>query len=489
MSKVLIVDLNNFARYPTLAIGYLIAPLRNAGFHVDLLSPLTIGAPPIEREKAEDWREHLKRRVNFATHPMMQKLHEPLRKAHTQWQTSPHKPTLKAVSDWLDKNEPDVILLSAYLDHYPVVKEIAHRARLQDIPVLLGGPAFSSEKTIAEWQEIEGVTAIFAGEADLSIAGLVRDAIQRKDLAVRQGVFVRNRKHNGIAPPLDDLDRLPIPDFDDFGWDDYPHRIIPVMTGRGCSWGVCTFCSDVTTSNGRSYRSRSLQSVLNELQVQSARYQSRDFIFLDLKLNSDLDVWYGLIKNFQKIVPGGRWIATVHVNGRGDNGLDYDTLRAARESGLTRISFGLETGSQKLARRMAKGTNVQRNQQFVSDAHRAGLSVRCSMMLGYPGETSEDLQLTHKFLDQHLEEFDRVRPARFKAIPGTRFETLYNNKPTRFNGIEVINWDHKFARAAYEYKPAIDKNYRKTKRDILDLVHQINRKPLRDGAIQFDGLM
>ena len=489
MTKILIVDLNNFARYPTLAIGYLIAPLRKAGFHVDLLSPLNIGAPPVEREKEENWREHLKRRVNFATHPVMQKLHEPLRKAHLQWQTAPHKPTLKAVSEWLDKNEPDIILLSAYLDHYPVVKEIAARARLQDIPVLLGGPAFSSEKTIAEWQDMDGVTAIFAGEADLAIVDLVRDAVQRKDLAVRQGIFVKGRSFKGVAPPLTDLDRLPVPDFDDFGWNDYPHRIIPVMTGRGCSWGVCTFCSDVTTSNGRTYRSRSLSVVLNELQVQSARYGSKDFIFLDLKLNSDLSVWYGLIKNFQKIIPGGRWIATVHVNAKGDNGLDYETLCAAKASGLTRISFGLETGSQKLARRMAKGTDVKRNQQFVHDAYRAGLSVRCSMMMGYPGETSDDLALTHEFLDDHLEAFDRVRPARFKAIPGTRFEELYNNRPARFNGIDVIEWDYRFARAAYEYKPAVDKDYRKTKRRILGLVHQINSKPLRDSAVQFDGLM
>ena len=489
MIKVLIVDLNNFARYPTLAIAYLIEPLRRAGLHVDVLSPLTIGAPSIEREKAENWREHLKRRVNFSTSPVMQKLHEPLRKAHSQWQSSPHKPTLKAVSEWLDENEPDVILLSAYLDHYPVVKEIAQRARLQDIPLLLGGPAFSTRETINQWQDIDGVTAIFAGEADLIIADLVKDAIQRKDLAVKSGVFVKGRKDLGIASPLTDLDRLPIPDFDDFAWDDYPHRIIPVMTGRGCSWGVCTFCSDVTTSNGRTFRSRSLKSVLNELQVQSARYNCKDFIFLDLKLNSNLEVWHGLIENFQKIIPGVRWIGTVHVNAQGDNGLDYETLCAAKQAGLTRVSFGLESASDKLTRRMGKGTRVKSNQQFVQDAHRAGLSVRCSMMLGYPGETHEDLELTREFLDEHFEQFDRVRPARFKAIPGTRFEQLYENRPTRFNGIKVINWDHRYARAAYEYKPAIEPSYRKTKRDILGLVHQINRKPLRDDAIQFDGLM
>jgi radical SAM superfamily enzyme YgiQ (UPF0313 family) len=484
----LIVDLNNFARYPTLAIGSLVAPLRAAGFEVNVLSPLTVGAPRIEREKQENWAEHVKRRINFATHPVMQKLHEPLRKTHAQWQSSPHKPTMKMVADWLDKHETDVILLSAYLDHYPSVKEIALLGKVHGIPVLLGGPAFSTGETIKQWLPLEGVSAIFAGEADQVIGELATQAIQGKDLGNIPGTFVSYRKGTKIAPPLQDLDQLLIPDFSDFDWGAYPHRIIPMMTGRGCSWGVCTFCSDVSTSNGRTYRSRSLASVLHELKVQSERYQSKDFIFLDLKLNSDLELWHGLIDNFQKVIPGGRWIGTVHV-GQGENGLDYDTLQAAKDAGLTRISFGLESGSEKLTRRMGKGTRVAGNQQFVRDAHRAGLSVRCSMMLGYPGETSADLQQTRQFLDQHLDDFDRVRPSRFKAIPGTRFERLYQHRSTRFKGIDLIEWDHKYARAVYEYQDAVQPEYRKAKREILGLIHQINRKPLRDGAVQFDGLM
>ncbi len=489
MPAVLLVDLNNFARYPTLAIGYLLAPLRAAGFRVDVLSPLNLGAPAFEREGTENWQEHLKRRVNFATHPLMRPLHEPLRKWHSQRQARPHPPTLDAVRTQLEQHPPDVILLSAYLDHYPVVAAIAQLAKARKIPLLLGGPAFSQPKTVESWLEIEGLSAIFAGEADAVIVDLVTAAWQHKDLGIWPGVFLRGRTHRQIAPPLQAMDKLPIPDFDDFPWDMHPHRIIPVMTGRGCSWGVCTFCSDVTSANGRTYRSRPVQAVLNELQVQSLRYHSKDFMFLDLKLNSNLAMWHALIDNFQRIIPGGRWIATVHVDGHGNHGLDFSTLVAARAAGLRRISFGLETGSERLSRRMAKGTRTASNQQFVQDAYRAGLSVRCSMMLGYPGETVEDLQATRDFLLNNQERFDRVRPARFKAIPGTRFEKLHENRPTRFKGLDVVEWDHQFARATYHYQPATKSDYRQTKQAILKIIHTINRKPLRDGAQQFDGLM
>jgi radical SAM superfamily enzyme YgiQ (UPF0313 family) len=492
MSRVLIVDLNNFARYPTLAIAYLVTPLRAAGFTVDVLSPLNIGAPPATHEKAENWQEHLLRRVNHATHPVMQSLHEHLRKAHERWQARPHKPTLSAVEQQLKETRPDIILLSAYLNHYPAVRAIAARAKAMNIPVLLGGPAFTSQQTIDEWIDLKGVSAIFAGEADTVICDLVADTIAGTAPAARAGLFVRtadNKATGTVAAPLQDLDTLPVPDFSDFPWQAYPHRIIPILTGRGCGWGVCTFCSDVITANGRGFRSRSLDNVLTEMRHQIERYDSKDFIFLDLKLNSDLAVWYRLIENFQRIAPGGRWIATVHVDGKGENGLDYETLKRAADSGLTRISFGMETASPSLIKRMAKGTRVERNQQFIEDAWRAGLSVRCSMMLGYPGETEDDLVLTRDFLDHNRQHFDRIRPARFKAIPGTPFETHFNKPSTRVPGVATIQWDHRYARAAYRYTTAAETGYRQVKREILQIIHQINREPLRDGAVQFDGLM
>ena len=75
----------------------------------------------------------------------------------------------------------------------------------------------------------------------------------------------------------------------------------------------------------------------------------------------------------------------MHVQSRGDNGLTRDELQAAYDSGMRRISCGLETGSQRVNDSMAKGTQIERTSQFIRDAHAVGLSVRATMMLGYPG--------------------------------------------------------------------------------------------------------
>ena len=49
--RVLIVDLNNFAMYPTISVGYLTAILRRAEIEVEVLSPLAHGVPGVAREE------------------------------------------------------------------------------------------------------------------------------------------------------------------------------------------------------------------------------------------------------------------------------------------------------------------------------------------------------------------------------------------------------------------------------------------------------
>jgi radical SAM superfamily enzyme YgiQ (UPF0313 family) len=261
------------------------------------------------------------------------------------------------------------------------------------------------------------------------------------------------------------------------------------MTGRGCSWGHCTFCSDVTVVNGLTFRSRPVNAVLDELEHQSARYGTTDFVFVDIKLNSNLEMWRGIIDRFQERVPGGRWIGTVHVQGSAENGLTRDELRAAAQAGLTRLSFGFETGSQRVNNAMAKGTSIERTGQFLADAHAAGISIRATAILGYPGETADDVDRTARFVRTHERQLDRIRMNRFTPMPGTRFHRLYERAPARFPGFTDLRWDFDLRRGEYRYRPAGERAYRKARARLLREVHRINSRPLRRGADAFDGVM
>jgi radical SAM superfamily enzyme YgiQ (UPF0313 family) len=260
------------------------------------------------------------------------------------------------------------------------------------------------------------------------------------------------------------------------------------MTGRGCQWAKCRFCSDVVSVSGRSYRTRSLGSVLQEMIEQSRRHGTDNFLFLDLKLNSNPAMFRGLAEQAQHAVPGAQWIGTVHVDNRRDNGLSRRDLKAAALGGMRRVSFGLESGSQRLLDLMDKGGSVEANSDFIRHAHEAGISVRCTMFQGYPGEEPSDLVKTAEFLEQHSAYIDRIRFNDFSVIEGTPIWTDIVEQ-ANVAGFNVIELQSRHAKARYRNAQTGSADYRQAKARVLAAVYAINKRHVRRGAQMFDGLM
>ena len=263
------------------------------------------------------------------------------------------------------------------------MKEIGVQALRRKIPVLLGGAMFNNSEAAAVWRTIPGLAAVVGAKSDFDVSALVEAVCKGESLARFNGLTLPDGQRTAPAPPLRQLDDVPMPDYTDFPWDRYRVRIVPLMTGRGCQWDRCHFCSDVFTVNGRTFRTRSIENVLLEMQEQARRHATTSFLFHDLKLNSYPDMIRGIASKVQSYVNGAEWIGTVHVDLRKDNGLSRKDLFSAVSGGMRRINFGLEFGSQALLDRMDKGTSVARNSEFIRDAFEAGLSIRCSMFKGY----------------------------------------------------------------------------------------------------------
>jgi radical SAM superfamily enzyme YgiQ (UPF0313 family) len=228
---------------------------------------------------------------------------------------------------------------------------------------------------------------------------------------------------------------------------------------------------------------------MHEVRELSRRHDSTNFIFLDLKLNSSPAVFRGIVENIQRNAPGAQWIGTVHVDQRSDNGLSRRDLREAVTAGMRRVSFGLESGSQELLDRMAKGCTVEANSEFIRNAHEAGLSVRCTMFKGYPGETANDLEQTADFLESHINFIDRIRFNELAILEGTPIYESLRKNPRTFPELKVLRSDNRHAKLRHDNVTAANKAYRKALKRVLESVFAINRRPVRSSASVFDGLM
>lgn len=486
--KVAMVDLNNFSTFPTLAVGILVASLRNAGHEVEVVVPLAYDVPAAERERREWWIDDLKRRVHLSTRRSFRVIRDRARSLRGWWNNRPHPTVLREVRRILD-DDVDIILLSAYLQHHRTVVEIGRIAKERGVPLLLGGPAFNIAATADAWRSVPGLAAVVGGEVDLNLPDMVATVVAGGDLLRFPGVMLPDGRRSATAPPLRELDFVPVPDFTDFPFDRYRMRVIPVMTGRGCQWNRCVFCNDIVTASGRTYRTRSVDSVLYEIEEQMRRHDATNFLFLDLKLNSYPAMMRGIAENIRRHVPGAQWVGTVHVDLRADNGLSHADLRSYVRGGMRRVSFGLESGSQRLLDAMDKGCSVERNAQFIREASEAGLSVRCTMFKGFPGETAEDLAATADFLERHAEFIDRIRFNDFSLLEDTKIMKQVREEPEKIPGLRVLQDDPKRCRTTYVNVDSRSRAYRRAKSRVLDIVHAINRREVRRTARAFDGLM
>ena len=151
--KVLLVDLNAFASFPTLAIGLLTAALRREGHAVQVICPLDHGRPTALRERRERITDHFKRRLHLSAYGPALPIRDLVRRARAFLRDKPDHLTIGRIRAAIQA-KPDIILLSAYLMHYEAVREIAASAKQQGVPVVVGGPMFNIQATAAHWRKL-----------------------------------------------------------------------------------------------------------------------------------------------------------------------------------------------------------------------------------------------------------------------------------------------------------------------------------------------
>ena len=490
-ARVLLIDLNNFSRYPTIAIGYLAAALRGAGMHIDVLSPLAHGVNGVVREPPETRLLHAGRKLNYRlTHAngFLARLVRAAIDSTRERSAKRDQQRIGELAQSIDLAGYDAVMISAYLMYRPACELIGRACERAGVPMIVGGSYFANAEVAGAWLDLPGLTALVGGEVELEIPQIVNAVCQRRSISTWPGLWQPGGK-GSVRAPLTDLDAVAFPDYRDFPWHRYPNRIIPMITGRGCGWGVCTFCSDVTSTAGRTFRSRSPGNVLDELAFQSQRFDTASFVFTDLKLNSDLRVWEALLRDFPQRVADPCWIGSVHVDADAPNGLGAVELKQARRAGAVRLTTGLESGSQRVLDAWAKGTDLASTSAFLKAARDADISVRVTMIHGAPSERAADVVASAKYLEAHADCIDRVNLNRFQVMIGPRFLERYDQRASRYPTIDITARDPATASAEHVHRLASDRSFRRATARLLNAVHAINRKRLGNVARDFEGVM
>lgn len=238
-------------------------------------------------------------------------------------------------------------------------------------------------KLIEVFDEID---IIADGEGEPIIKDLAASLDTKMEIGSVKGTIQRhgwNIVRNPPQPLISDLSSLPFPDYSTYPNSDKIEELLIEM-GRGCPWGKCAFC---TSFASQIYRSRPAERVFEELLYESDRHKTRRFVFVDLDL-------LGNVKNLERLC--GLLIA----EGRDfdlfaeacPQGVTKDLLEKMYRAGFRRLQVGFESFSDPLLRKMVKDSKVIDNLKVLKWGKELGVKVAGNMIIGFPGETIEDLK-------------------------------------------------------------------------------------------------
>lgn len=190
----------------------------------------------------------------------------------------------------------------------------------------------------------------------------------------------------------------------------YP--IAPIITSRGCPFH-CTFCGGHIIS-GRKIRQRSIENVISEIKLLYEKYGVREIHIEDDNFTFRKDYVLRFCEEIKKNFPDLTWTCP---NGVRIDTLDEEMVSAMKSSGCYALSIGIESGSDRILKLMKKSLSVEKIKQKIEMLKKFDLDINAFFILGYPGETKEDIEKTIKFaLSLPLK---RASFANFQPLPGT----------------------------------------------------------------------
>ena len=235
------------------------------------------------------------------------------------------------------------------------------------------------------------VDVVFSGEVDHSfpefVARIASDRPIDDDIT---GVIRRLPDGTLIegppAPPLEDLDCLPLPDFDDYiearrqlGLDKVQDTVLALESSRGCWWGErhhCTFCG--LNANGMGYRQKSHERFQWEVETVVNRYGAKSLFMADNILS---------MRYYREFMDWAR-TSSVKVDCFYEIKANVTREQAKRlaNANITAVQAGIESFSSKVLSLMRKGTTGIQNIALLKYAREYGIYTAYNLLVGFPGE-------------------------------------------------------------------------------------------------------
>ncbi|MDI6773845.1 MAG: radical SAM protein [Verrucomicrobiota bacterium] len=248
------------------------------------------------------------------------------------------------------------------------------------------------------------------GEGEQTALQLVEHLGGDADISDINGIMFRDSGGDLVATPpraaMDDIDPLPHPDFEGFGFDerlehtwcndyhpwsvfDFP-RPYPILGSRGCPFN-CTFCW-----HPERHRARSIPSIMEEVRVAVARFRVNYLAIYDDCFSARKERLQEFCRGMEALraetAMDIRWSCSLMVNI-----VDRGLLTMLKSAGCAAIGYGFESYSRKVLKSMRKPITPEQIDKAFRETTGMEITVQGNFIFGDVAETHETIRETLDF--------------------------------------------------------------------------------------------
>lgn len=286
--------------------------------------------------------------------------------------------------------ESDLVCISSLTSTAPGSYQYADFIRnvYPDKVIVMGGthPTFMPEEAL------EHCHFVVRGEGEEALVELIRCLSAGADFrSIANLSWQENGQtfHNPERPKTDDLDILPIPDFNLIP--NGKMDIMSIQTQRGCPWD-CSFCT-VTKLNGHKLRGHSVERVL---QMMETYLKHPDLVYLffaddifNVPVERTMAIMQGMIDRKLKIP----WAAQM----RHEVSKQPALLKKMREAGCDRIMVGFEAIDEAALELYGKKETALDVEHAIDAIHSHGIDIHGMFIAGASSDRQQTIEYQFEF--------------------------------------------------------------------------------------------
>lgn len=308
--------------------------------------------------------------------------------------------------EWLEfmiQHKPKVIALYTNLmtkvKLLQLLEQIKLEDELRDTKILMGGPDVTYN-----WENylLNGADFLVIGEGEETLIEFIQQLDGERDFSKVPGLAFKNQEggvvKNQERVKVKDIDELPVPNRKKIDLSKYLEvwkmhhgkSTLNISTQRGCPY-TCQWCS--TAVYGQSYRRRSPKMVVDEIEELISKYNPNALWFVD----DVFTVSHKWLAEFSTEMQKRNISIPFECITRAER-MNEEVIQQLKSAGCFRIWIGAESGSQRIVDLMKRQVDINKVAEMMQLTRKYEIETGTFIMVGYPTETKEDIDLTIDYL-------------------------------------------------------------------------------------------